>query len=186
MRKLIIICCALFVLAGCGTVAKEVTPQAEPTDATPKSVTTNALIVKKAAVATIATQNILSANIEASANISVEINSSGESTINISAEPVASGNIFISGNTVVIDVSAYQTPVDALLASFTGDAEYEIIPDGVLITVKLASTADTVLSGAGETNQVYLPCATEVFVSVDLAEPTAYAAVETQPVTVIY
>jgi hypothetical protein len=157
MRKLMVVLCALFVLSGCGTVAKEIAPQVDA-----KSTTAPA---------------------SSSANVSV---------IQIMPTKIATGNIplatiTVSENRVTIDVSSNTTSLEALLAA-QSDTGTEVVPDGVAITVErpLAKTAETLLQGDGDMNQVYVPGATELFVAVDPDNSSTFACAVTQSATIVY
>lgn len=171
MRHIIVVCCALFVLSGCGTVAKEVTPQTESSPA--QSVTINTAVVPQKKIAAVVSESVLTKDVV------IEV------TNNV-IEPAASANVLASENVIVVDVSGIQTPIDALLASRSADLEYAEVPEGVLVTVEQAKATETVLYGENEVCQVYLPAATEILVSVDPGAPEAYAAAETKPMIVVY
>ena len=191
MRKLIVVLCALFVLAGCGSVAKEVTPQAPETkpdiSQSPVTANTTALIPTSSLVVT---QTIV---VTADSVVSIDVVITPSEVAlpaanTVSAQTEISVNITISNNQLVMEITSEDTVLETLLASQGFNGDYEVLPDGVVATVPQAPAkyAEGVISNGQEICQVALASGTAVFVSTEPAVSPQLACAETTPVTVVY
>lgn len=172
MRKLIVMLCALFVLAGCGSVAKEVAPQAQDKP--------------EQSPVVVSTANISVSSLVVVEQMLVENRLGESSAASVATAPIDRAEPIINRDIIIIDVSGMQTPIDALLANMGSSLEYEIVPEGVLVTVGPATPAEAILQGEEDTHHVLLTQANEFMIFIDPQVPAAYAAVETQPLVVVY
>jgi hypothetical protein len=116
----------------------------------------------------------------------VENRLSESAEVSVAAAPIDNAEPGVNRDILIIDVSGMQTPIDALLANMGSSLEYEIVPEGVLVTVGPATPAEAILQGEEDTHHVLLTQANEFMTFVDPQVPEAYAAVETKPLIVVY
>ena len=176
MRKLIIVLCALFVLAGCGSVAKEVTPQASDKTTSPTQTTANASVIVSTS----------SSPVTESIATTPDVVVTEEAVVTPSSE--VSVNITVTNNHLVMEITSEDSVLETLVASQSLNGDYEVLPEGSVLTVPQSQSqyAEGMISNGQEICQVSMTSATEVFSSTEPESSVQMACAETKEIPGIY